>query len=373
MPQKKVIVSVSNDLYTDNRVNKVCLFLKEQGYDVLLVGRKRKNSLTLAGRSYQMRRLNLLFDKGPLFYAALNIRLFFFLLFKKADILVSNDLDTLAANYYASKFKKGTKLVYDTHEYFTEVPELINRPKIRNFWLAIERRIFPNLTNIITVNESIASKYQERYGKKLAVVRNVGPKWKPSNYATRKELGLPLDKFIVIIQGSGINVDRGAEEAVEAIQKVDGAVLIFVGDGDVIPQIKADVQTRGLQEKILFFGKRPYTELMQFTHAADVGLSIDKPLSDNYLYSLPNKLFDYIHASTPIICTDLPEVRRIIDRHHIGIVLPHLSVESLAEAIKTLKENSNLYNQLKKNCLPASEIENWESECKVLERFYPRV
>ncbi|MES2800844.1 MAG: glycosyltransferase [Bacteroidota bacterium] len=371
--RKKIFVSVSNDLYTDNRVNKVCHFLCEQGYEVVLVGRKRKNSQVLAPRPYQTKRFRLLFDKGPLFYAALNVRLFFFLLFKKVDILLSNDLDTLPANYLASKFKRNTRLVYDTHEYFTEVPELIARPKVRKIWLGIEKRIFPKLETIYTVNQSIANKYQVRYGKKVHIVRNVGPKWIPIEIKSRASLGLPEDQFLVILQGSGINVDRGAEEAIEAIQEIENAVLVFVGDGDVIPSLKKEVVAKKLEKKVLFFGKRPYEEMMQYTHACDIGLSLDKPLSENYLYSLPNKIFDYIQAGTPIICTNLPEVSAVVTRYDVGLVLPKMDVHSLTIALKSLQEHPERRIQLQENCKKAAEIENWEAECEVLSHIYPKI
>ena len=157
----RAIVSVTNDLYTDQRVHKVCLFLESQGYSVLLVGRKRKNSIPLPERSYATKRLNLFFDSGVKFYAEYNMRLFFLLLFKRVKILVSNDLDTLLANYTVTKFKPNVQLCYDSHEYFTEVPELINRPRVQKIWEGIEAWIFPKIKSIYTVNNSISKLYQE--------------------------------------------------------------------------------------------------------------------------------------------------------------------------------------------------------------------
>jgi glycosyltransferase involved in cell wall biosynthesis len=370
---KRVIVSVTNDLYTDNRVDKVCRFVMDQGYEVLLVGRKRKDSKELPERPYETHRMKLLFEKGPLFYASFNVRLFLFLLIRKADILVANDLDTLLANFLASKFKRRSELVYDSHEFFTEVPELVSRPKVRGIWLRIEKWIFPKLKKVYTVNGSIAASYKERYGKDLEVVRNISPLWNPERKLSKKELGLPEDRFLIILQGAGINVDRGAEEAVEAMKDLENSVLLIVGDGDIVPQLKKNVKEYDLQDKVLFYGKRPYSELMQFTANADIGLTLDKPSNLNYRFSLPNKVFDYIHANTPVICTDLPEVRKVVEGHKVGIVLEEFTPKTLAAAIEELKSDPKRLEKLRQNCQRAAQQESWEGECETLRKIYPKV
>lgn len=370
MKGKKVIVSVTNDLFTDNRVDKVCNYLQERGAEVVLVGRKLKKSKSLPSRSYQTHRFRLPFEKGALFYASYNLRLFFFLLFNKFDVLVANDLDVLLANFLAHKLKKKSKLIYDTHELFTEVPELVGRPKVRKVWLSIERFIFPKLNKVITVNDSIAQIYRSKYQKEVRVVRNVSRLWSPDKLKSKEELGLPIDKKIVIIQGAGINVDRGAEEAVTAFKEIENAILIIVGDGDVLPSLKSYVQTHKLEEKVLFFGKLPYQEMMNYTYHADIGLTLDKNTNPNYEFSLPNKVFDYIHAGTAVIATDLIEVKKVVLKHNVGVVIPVCSVEQIKTAIEGLINDESLLNQLKNNCKTAAKIENWEAETKVLDAVY---
>lgn len=367
----KAVVSVSNDLYTDQRVHKVCTFLHDNGYEVLLVGRKRKSSVELKPREYATKRMRLPFETGAAFYAFLNLRLFFVLLFKRADVLVANDLDTLLANYLAKKFKRNCRLVYDSHEYFTEVPELVNRPKVQKVWLRIERFIFPSLEYIITVNDSIAKIYSDLYGKDIKVVRNISQQWKPENVPSKKALGIPENRPLVILQGAGINVDRGAEEAVEAMQNID-AVLLIVGDGDVLPQLKERVAELGLEQKVVFFGRRPYQEMMCFTYHADLGLTLDKATNPNYKFSLPNKVFDYMHAGTPIVATNILEVANVISTHDIGIVLDEFNPRSLAKAINELLASSERLTQLKANCKTAALTENWENETQVLKSIYLR-
>jgi glycosyltransferase involved in cell wall biosynthesis len=315
--------------------------------------------------------MRLLFDKGAFFYAEYSMRLFFLLLFKKFDILLSNDLDTLLPNYLVSRLR-GKKIVYDSHEYFTEVPELVNRPKIQRIWERIEGFVFPKLDCIYTVNHSIASKYTEKYGKKIEVVRNISPRWNPENLKSKSELGIPEDAFILIFQGAGINIDRGAEEIVDAMKFLENTVLLFVGDGDVIPNLKKIVSENQLDEKVLFFGKRPYQEMMNFTYHADLGLSLDKDSNLNYRFSLPNKVFDYMHTETPILASGVVEVRKIVEGYSIGKIIESHNPKSLAEDIQFIQANPELYISWKENCKKAATIENWEKESEVLQKFFPK-
>ena len=368
----KAIVSVTNDLFTDQRVHKVCTFLTHQGFDVTLIGRQRKSSVELPARAYKTKRFKLLFETGAKFYAVYNLRLFFYLLFKKVDLLVSNDLDSILGNYIATKFKAKTRLVYDSHEYFTEVPELINRPKVQRIWLKIERWIFPKLETVYTVNKSIADIYSAKYEKDVKVVRNISPLWEAKNLKSKVELGIPENKSLIILQGAGINIDRGAEEAVEAMQNIDG-ILMIVGGGDVIVQLKERVKELNLTEKVIFYGKKPYGVMMNYTYYADIGLTLDKSTNLNYKLSLPNKVFDYMHTTTPIVATNIKEVANVINTHKIGEVISNFTVESLTSTINALIANKEKLDAYRSNCIKAAKVENWESETSILAEIYPTV
>jgi glycosyltransferase involved in cell wall biosynthesis len=366
-----VIVSVTNDLVTDNRVSKVCDFLQNEGYSLTLVGRKLKGSLSISDRKYKTKRFQLFFTKGPLFYLEFNLRLFIYLLFHKTTLLVSNDLDTLLANYLASKFK-SIKLVYDTHEYFTEVPELVENPTKQQIWLKLEKWVFPNLRNVYTVNESIAKIYSEKYKVPVHVIRNIAPNFVSSENKSRKNLGLPQDKFIIIIQGSGINKRRGAEEAVDAMNYIENSLLLIIGSGDVLDELKLKVEKQQLTEKVLFLPKMPYSEMMQYTMNADLGLAIDHTDSLNHKLALPNKLFDYIQAEIPVLATEIVEIEKIIEKYKIGFILHEgLTASFLADKISEIRSNySDQIDELKINLKKAKSIENWEIELKKLKEIY---
>jgi glycosyltransferase involved in cell wall biosynthesis len=275
-------------------------------------------------------------ERGPFFYLTFNVRLAWMLLWSKADVLYSNDLDTLPANYLISRIRK-IPLVYDSHEYFTGVPELSNRPRVHGIWKALERHIVPRLTHCITVNASIAKLYQEEYGVPFTVIRNVPDPQTlelPDRTLLRKSLGLPDDKPILILQGAGINVQRGAEEAVDAMHQLKDYLLLIVGSGDVIPQLKRKVSEEGITNLVRFVDRQAPAELRRYTAASDIGLSLDKDTNINYRYSLPNKLFDYIHAGIPVVASNLPEVASIVNTYHVGALFENHEPASIARCIR---------------------------------------
>lgn len=361
MKQKRAIVSVINDLVTDQRVDRACRALLKGGYQVTLVGRALPKSLPMNHRPYATHRMKLLFTQGPAFYLEFQIRLFFFVLFRKAHLVYANDLDTLLPNFLISKLK-GSKVIYDSHELFCEVPELLENPKKRKTWKRLERWIFPKLHNIITVNQSIANIYGHEYEKKINVVRNIPLQRTPSELLSKEELGLPQDKKIIILQGAGINMQRGAEEAVQAMKYVKNAVLLIVGSGDVIEQLKEMRIELGIEDRVIITGKVPYEKLAQYTRNADLGLSLDKDTNLNYRFSLPNKLFDYIHAGVPVLVSDLVEIARIVKEYQIGGVIKNHEPQYIAQQINLALSNQKKHDTWKRNLLKAKEELTWEAE-----------
>ena len=368
--KRKVILSVTNDLTSEQRVHKVCMFLESKGFDVLLLGRRRRKSIPLDKRSYKTKRMFLLFERGPVFYAEYNVRLFFYLLFHRADVLVSNDLDTLPANYLAARIR-GAELVHDSHEYYTGVPELEGRPFVKKVWKRIEKYIFPKLRSVYTVNDSIAALYREEYGVDIKVVKNFPVLTDRSGFTakTKKELGLPESKKIVLYQGS-VNMDRGLLEAIDAIQQVNDAVLLIVGDGDILEEVKGRVSALDLSEKVIFRKKVPFHELWNYTFHAHLGISLDKDSNINYKYSLPNKIFDFVHAGVPVLASDLVEIRKIFSRFDIGEMISTHDPAEIAKKINFMLNDMARRKAWTENVVLASRELCWQNEKKVLEEVY---
>lgn len=368
---KKAVVSVINDLVTDQRVHKACVALQKAGFEVVLIGRKKKNSPALSCRPYTCHRMKLLFERGPLFYAEFNLRLFWMLLFTKCHLFLSNDLDTLLPNFLAAKLKKA-KLLFDSHEYFTGTPELAERPLIRNIWKSIERLILPRLPEMITVNESIANLFFNEYGIKAHIIRNIPPLYRPEIRKNKRELGLSEDARILILQGSGINVDRGAEELVLAMEYLHNVQLLIIGGGDVIENLKQIVKDKNLDEKVIFLPRMAYSEMMQYTQQADIGVSIDKDTNINYRFSLPNKLFDYLHAGLATLTSQLPELQKITEKHQTGAYINDYEPKNIAAVIDDMLSNNLRLSSWKSNALVASIELCWENEEPKLLSIYER-
>lgn len=349
---KKIIVTVTNDLTSDQRVHKVCRTLHNAGYDVFLIGRKLSNSKPL-NRSYRTKRISLLFNKGVLFYAEFNLRLFFVLLFYKKDVLLANDLDTLLPNYLISKLQIK-KLVYDSHELFSEIPELVNKPFTKKVWRSLERRVLPKLKNTYTVSNSIADYYDKKHQTKFKVIRNL-----PLMIKTISKGNFSFDhkgEKIILYQGA-INIGRGLELIINTMPFISNCILVIIGNGDIIKNLKSYVKNINLVKKVRFLESLTPNELQKITPLANIGISIEEDLGLNYRFSLPNKIFDYINAEVPILVSNLPEMRKIIDTHKVGEIVKERSPQKLALQIKELlkKDYSEELKKAKKELI-------WENQ-----------
>ena len=361
----QICLAVTNDIVSDQRVNRIARSLTQLGVEITVVGRKRRNSLRLAKSDVRFHRFSLIFNKGPLFYACYNIRLFFYLLFHKFDLLVANDLDTLPANFLISEIKK-TKLVYDSHEYFTEVPELADRNFVRKIWERLEKWMVPKIKHSYTVCDSIAEIYNHKYGTGMIAIRNLAYRNLKSPDAANKK---PSYEKIILYQGS-VNKGRGLELVINSMQYLDHVIFQIIGDGDILSVLKSLVAKLKLESKVLFIGRIPPDELMQYTVQADIGISLEENLGLNYYYALPNKLFDYISANIPVVVSDFPEMGTLVRKYDIGIATLITDARELSLLFKSMLEDPKRVEKWKSNLRKAASELCWENEEKKLLDFY---
>ena len=359
---KKIYFTVTNDLTYDQRMHRICTTLAENGYSVTLVGRKLPTSAPLTAKKFAQKRIRCWFNKSKWFYAEYNIRLLFFLLFKKMDAICAIDLDTILPCYRISRWKKIPR-VYDAHELFTELKEVISRPSVHRVWLNIEKKIVPKFQIGYTVSESVAEEFYRRYQVKYQTIRNV-----PMLESTEPFI---RDEKIIFYQGA-VNVARGLEYLVPAMQWVNSK-LVICGDGNFMEQLKKLITDYKLEDKIKLTGMLSPENLHKISQKAYIAVAVPEKEGLNQYFALPNKLFDYIHAGLPQITVNYPEYQKINKQYEIAVLIDDISPKRIAEAINNLLVDDVLYRRLKENCGKASQELNWQKEEKKLINFYKSV
>lgn len=360
--KKKIIFTVINDLTYDQRMQRICSTLANEGYTVQLVGRKLSGSKPLKKQNYKQTRLNCFFTKGIFFYAEYNLRLAFYLFFTRFDIVSAVDLDTLFPCFFVGK-AQSIPIVYDAHEYFTEVPEVVNRPIVKKVWEFIANTYIPKLKYCYTVGPMLADLFTKKYGVPFASIVNA-PITKPLTSE-------PREKNVLLYQGA-LNAARGIEHYIDMMPLLPDYKLWLVGEGDLSKALRERVKAKNVEHQVQFFGKIEPENLHFITTKAYLGLNVSENAGLSYFYSLNNKFFDHIHALLPTIANKFPEYEKMNEQFNV-MVFADANPESVAKQVKLLADDKSLYNTLAENCLKARSVLNWEEESIKLAGFYANV
>lgn len=361
---KRITLTVINDLTYDQRMQRICTSLANANYSVTLIGRKQRRSQPLKNEAYTQKRLSCFFETGKLMYLEFNFKLLFYLLFISNDCFVSIDLDTIIPNLIASKIRRK-KRVYDAHELFTELKEIVTRPAIQKLWLRIENFALPKFQNGYTVNEFIANEFKERYGVQYVVIRNL-PKLLPLQLQN-----LDKENPFIVYQGA-VNEGRSFETLIPAMKQVN-ARLVICGDGNFFKQLQQIIVNEEVEEKVELKGMVPPEELRKLTPTAYAAVMLFEGTGLNQYQSLANRFFDYIMAGVPQVCVDYPQYRKINEQYGIASLISDTRPETIAEALNNLLTDDVYYNTIRRNCVIAREELNWQSEEKVLLQFYEKL
>ena len=346
-------------------MHRICGSLAKNGYEVALVGRMKRSSAPLQKELYLQQRIRCLFSKGKFFYFEYNLRLFLFLFFKKIDIICAIDLDTILPCLIISKVKKIPR-VYDAHELFTELKEVIRRPRIKRFWTGIEKYAVPQFKHGYTVSERIAIEFKKRYTVNYETIRNVPFLKKLEPGSSKRQ----AEKFI-LYQGA-VNEGRGLEYLIPAMMMID-CKLVICGDGNFMDQLKQLINMHKLDYKIKLKGMLSPDDLWEVSQQAFMGVAVPEGEGLNQYYALPNKFFDYIHECLPQVTVNYPEYRKLNEQYKVAVLINDLDPRTIASAINSLLNDTGKYNMLKMNCTRAREELNWENEQNKLLSFYYRM
>lgn len=360
---KKIVFTVTNDLTYDQRMHRICTTLSKNGYAVTLVGRKLPSSLPLSNKEFKQKRINCCFKKGKWFYAEYNARLFFYLLFSRMDAICAIDLDTILPCLYISKWKR-IKRIYDAHELFTGLKEVVIRPSVYKKWKSIENKAVPKFKWGYTVSQSIAAEFKKRYQVSFETIRNM-PVLRPEEPLTEK-----TDKFL-LYQGA-VNEARAFEWLIPAMKDINSK-LVICGDGNFMPKLKELIETNKVQDKIELKGMLTPDELWHIAKKAYLGIALAENTGLNQFYALPNKFFDYVHAGLPQLTMKYPEYIALNNEYEVAVLTDDLSPEGIAQTLNHLLANDVLITKLRNNCLEARHKWCWQNEEKKLLALYQSV
>ncbi len=362
---KRLALTVTTDLHYDQRMQRIAAALAEGGYEVWLIGRALPHSPALRQVPWRQVRLRCRFHKGKAFYLEFNLRLAHFLARRRWDAIAAADLDTLLPATAVAALQR-IPLVFDAHEHFTEVPEVIDRPLVKALWECVGRWCIPRARLAYTVGPQLAQVLARHYGRPFEVVRNLPLR----GAAPARHASMPGPPYVLLYQGA-LNEGRGLECAIDAMALLPSSFELWLaGEGDRSEALRRQAQASPARARIRFLGRVDPTVLRKLTPQAWIGLNLLENKGMSYYYSLANKAFDYLHAGLPAIHPDFPEYRGLVAEWQVGLLLERLDAQLLAQMLVALASEPARWLAMHRACLEAREVFDWQREATHLRRLY---
>jgi glycosyltransferase involved in cell wall biosynthesis len=288
----------------------------------------------------------------------------------RADVVHAHDVNTLPTAWLAAKLS-GAKLVYDAHEISTSRE---GYSSFRKLVAIVERSLMPRANGTITTTEARAKFFARAYGIARPVVLQNRPREQSPQVSERirQELGLGEPWPVVLYQG-GVQQGRGLERLVRVAAQVPEAYFVFVGGGRLDASLRQIVQELQLENRVRFIPTVALADLPSYTASADIGVQPIENTCLNHYTTDSNKLFEYVQAGLPVIASDLPEIRRIIRRYDLGLLVPAGSSDALASALRRMVSDVKLRKHHALKARTAACQLSWEVQENVLVDLYRRV
>jgi len=357
--QKKIFVLVTNDLVQDQRMHRICVTLLELGFDVHFIGRERQYSKPLLDLPFKQFRISCSFESGPLFYLEYNLKLRKKIKAEQPDYIYAVDFDTMPS---LLKIVDKKKIIFDAHEDFTEVPELKGKWLKKNLWKLVGNYFIPKCNLWITVNNHLATKFSRQYDRPFHSILNA-PTLKTNEKSPNRTSN------IVLYQGV-LNKGRGLHSLIDAMTLLPEKVKLWIiGEGDLSEELRLYARQSEAKNQISFLGWKTPEELQELTPKAAIGVNLLDDQSESYKFSLANKFFDYIHAELPSIHMNFPVYKEMNEEYKTSVLIKDLQPQTISDAIISILENENLYEEMVKECKNSKLKYNWENEAQKLKQL----
>lgn len=277
----------------------------------------------------------------------------------KPTVIHAHDVNTLPTAWLASRIS-GAKLVYDAHEISTSREGYSGLRKLVG---VVEKSLMPSAVATITTTDARAKFFRRAYGVPRPLVLQNRPRLQSLKQSTRirDELALEQQWPIIVYQG-GVQSGRGLERLVRAAAQVPNAYFVFIGGGRLDSSLRAIATELGLEQRVLFIPTVALADLPSYTASADIGVQPIENTCLNHFTTDSNKLFEYVQAGLPVVASDLPEIRRVIRAHDLGMLVSPGDTSALVAALNALVSNEPLRLRYSACAAQAAAELSWESQ-----------
>ena len=365
-----VVFTLAGDIRWNSRALKQLAVFEEMGLHVLAVGIGETYSEEKRSEQLTVRTLKRPEGKGPRFFRAVHLLMKAQITQHAAKIYHASDLYTLPAAAGAAG-QGGSSLVYDARELYPFVASTAGRPWVSWVWRMVEKRYITRADNVFTVSKSIAEHMARSYAIAAPTVLYNVPEYKAVSPTKKLQnlLGIASETKIILHQGN-IQKNRGCFILADAMKHINGGVLVFLGGGPLKGALQTYVRDLGIEEKIIFLPPVPPDELLVHTASAFVGVTLLEDTCLNHRYALPNKLFEYLMAGIPVVASDLPEIRNVIQAYNVGVLVDASKPEAVAEGINRIINEPGLREQRSANIPLVFETFSWKNASQELKHRY---
>lgn len=355
--------------FKDSRITNLTNSLEQDGYKVNVISFDwyTENFSEITGKIsvYKLNKKNSL-----LFYINFALITLKHLILSDAQMFFAEDVYTLPFVATIAKLKRGI-LIYNSREFYAFLGGLTNKKLLQKTIAAIER-FFIKKTNLVLTTGDMDSEFLEKFYNinRTCVIRNIPLKKSCEiKHDFRTELNIPENKTLLLYQGVLLK-GRGLKLLIKSLTKLPDCVLIILGEGVLRVELEKLASELNVKNQVVFYGAIEQKELNKYTAGADIGFSLIENISVSYYYALPNKLFEYINANIPIISSNLPQMKKIIEQYDVGKIIDienideKEKIERVVTCVMQLISSKESLDKYKENCKKASLELNWEEEYK---------
>ncbi|CUT01062.1 glycosyltransferase [Candidatus Chrysopegis kryptomonas] len=364
---KKILIIFLGNIAHDSRSLKLVKSVKNWGFQVEVICSVEPGEIAIKNPEIKYVKLKK-WSKAIFKIIEFYLKSFRLAINSHPDWVIASDLFALPIAWLVS-FKKGTKLIYDSREFYSSLASTSKHKFKQNFIYIFEKFFASKSFIILTVNQSIKNFLSRKFkSKPIIVVRNLPTIADIGNREFRVNINLP---DITLIYLGHFHPGRGFQIYFDLLKKLQDegvkSKLLFIGKGELKEKLEKEIINRGLSESVIVTG--PYSPNQSIKLPATtkpIGLCLIEPLSLSYIYSLPNKIFEYMKNSIPFVASDFPEIREIVEKYQVGVLANPQNFEEIYSSVKKLIDDTFLYLKLRENCRKALLELNWENEVKKL-------